>query len=349
MSYRINYTGFCIQGLVRQNNEDNLWCRDHCLPMVHTDVDRKLDGYVLPGKNADFAVFDGMGGEEKGEAASYLAAQKYGVLAGKQISEEADCSTPTAEEKLCRQMNRTILEYARINQVQSMGTTVVSLRFAKNGIRGFNLGDSRCYRLTGNHLEMLSVDHAEWFENAGKGALTQCLGVPEAEFIPQLAVFSTEYQKGDLYLLCSDGITEMIPDEQLEEILREPGTIREKADRMRDTVLIHGAADNATVLLFEITEVSGKPGKALRKRNQSNGKMTEQDYCAAEGGRRRLVVNLISAFAVLGVIIGIIITVFAKNGTGLSEFGMGLVLICGIIAIIFQIIIWISGREGPDK
>ena len=63
----------------------------------------------------------------------------------------------------------------------------------------------------------------------------------------------------------------------------------------------------------------------------------------------RKVVNLISAFAVVGVIIGIIITVFAQNGTGLSDFGMGLVLICGVIAIIFQIVIWISGREGPEE
>lgn len=273
MSYRINYSGFCIQGLVRQNNEDNLWCRDHCLPIVHTDVDRRLDGYVLPGQNADFAVFDGMGGEEKGEIASYLAAKIYGELAGERHSEDAeqngsgawnygripgDCSTPTAEEKTCRQMNQTILEYARKNRVHSMGTTVVSLQFEENGIRGFNLGDSRCYRLTGNRLEMLSVDHAEWFENVGKGALTQCLGIPESEFILQPEVFSTEYKKGDLYLLCSDGITGMIPDERLERILRDSGTIREKADRMRDIVLKRGAADNATVMLFEITEAPGK-------------------------------------------------------------------------------------------
>ena len=255
MNYIINYTGFCIQGLVRRNNEDNLWCRDHCLPIVHTDVDRKLSGYILPGQRADFAVFDGMGGEEKGEIASYIAAKKYGELAG---GLQAESVSPAAEENLCREMNRAVLDYARKNRVRSIGTTVVSLQFAKDTIRGFNLGDSRCYRFAENRLQMLSVDHAEWFGIAGKGALTQCLGIPESEFILQPETFSAEYQKGDLYLICSDGLTGMIPDERLSGIVRENRTIQEKAERMREIVLRRGATDNTTLLLFEVVENTRK-------------------------------------------------------------------------------------------
>ena len=91
METMIRYAGLCLQGLVRVNNEDNLWYPNGCLPMIHGDLPA-FHGSVAPGPGAAFAVFDGMGGEAMGETASYLAASEFGRWA------ERSCGLVQGEE-----------------------------------------------------------------------------------------------------------------------------------------------------------------------------------------------------------------------------------------------------------
>ena len=98
--YLIRYAGCCLNGLVRAGNEDNYCCAGTYPPMVHGDIPL-FEGAVFPGKASAFAVFDGMGGEKYGEAASFLAAGEFAAAAGNEPDETA----------LCRQMNRRILEF----------------------------------------------------------------------------------------------------------------------------------------------------------------------------------------------------------------------------------------------
>ncbi len=236
MTYSVEYAGLCIQGLVRRNNEDNIWCADRCLPILHTDEEQKLSGSFLTGKEVRFAVFDGLGGEKRGEYASFLAARAFG-------REEKD--TP---ESLTGSMNHDILEYARKNRIYRIGTTAVGLSFTENGLCGFNIGDSRCYRYSGGKLTQLSVDHTDG--GLFGGGLTQCLGMPKEELHP--AVFSVPYEEEDQYLLCSDGLTKMIGDQRIGRILSEKKTAAEKLQIMKNIVLRKGAPDNTTILILEI-------------------------------------------------------------------------------------------------
>lgn len=242
MLYKIEYAGFCIQGLIRKNNEDNLWCNDHCLPIIHTDEERDLNGSVYAGRDAGFAVFDGMGGEERGEAASYVAALEFGKRIG----------TGDSEQELCRAMNRKVLNYADTHRIRNMGTTVVGLKFNRDKIQGFNLGDSRCYLYTDRKLKLLTEDHTITSLWSGREMLTQCLGMSEKEFTLEPYVFTEDYRVGDIFLLCSDGVSRILQDKRLLEILSTRKTCHEKMVVLKEVVLKKGAPDNATALLFEI-------------------------------------------------------------------------------------------------
>lgn len=247
MKYKIQYAGICLQGLVRLNNEDNYWCLDHCLPMDHRDTGL-FSGSFSSADGTAFGVFDGMGGEECGEAASFLAAEEF----GEQIQYRKGGWTEEEETALCHEMNRKVLAFAEQNHAPGMGTTAVTLCFGTEGVHGWNIGDSRCYRYSEKKLYAMSTDHALTSPVTRRSRLTQCLGIPESEFLLEPAFYSAGYRSGDLYLLCSDGLTSMVGPVRLESVLSEETDISEKLNRLSDMVFKKGAEDNVTMLMFEI-------------------------------------------------------------------------------------------------
>ena len=247
MNTKIRYAGCCLTGLVRPNNEDNYCCRGDCLPMDHGDAPA-FEGVVLPGPSAAFAVFDGMGGESRGEAASFLAAEGFA-----EATKELRAPSPFPDEAvLCRRLNRRVLDYAAKNRAAGCGSTVAALCFDCGSIHGFNLGDSRCYRFGGGELSALSTDHAVASPITRRSRLTQCLGVPEEEFLVQPALYRADYRFGDLYLLCSDGLTAAVNPVKIAGVLSGGAGLREKLAALRDLVFQRGAEDNVTMILFEI-------------------------------------------------------------------------------------------------
>ncbi len=247
MRYEIQYAGLCLQGLVRLNNEDNYWCLDHCLPVEHRDTEL-FSGRFSSGEGASFGVFDGMGGELCGEVAAFLAAEEY----GNRLQNRKSKWTQEEETALCHGMNRKVLEYAEQHHAPGMGSTAVTLRFAEDGIRGWDIGDSRCYRYSENKLYALSTDHALVSPVTRRSRLTQCLGISEKEFLLEPAFYSVGYESGDRYLLCSDGLTSMVGPIRLEGVLSENIGIEEKVESLREMVFKKGAEDNVTILLFEV-------------------------------------------------------------------------------------------------
>lgn len=239
--YVIRYAGCCLTGLVRAGNEDNYCCAGTYPPMVHGDIPL-FEGTVSPGRKAAFAVFDGMGGEQYGEAASFLAAKEFADTSGSEPDEAA----------LCRQMNRRILEFADRNHAGGCGTTAVTLSFGEEAVHGFNLGDSRCYRYSGRTLTALSTDHAVASPVTRRSRLTQCLGIPEEEFLLEPKLYRADYLPGDLYLLCSDGLTGPVSPVKIESVLSGSGSLRDKLNALRSLAFQRGAEDNITMILFEI-------------------------------------------------------------------------------------------------
>lgn len=249
MAFTIEYTGLCLQGLVRKNNEDNLSCEGRFLPIIHTDVSAGLSGTFSSKTEKSFAVFDGLGGEECGEIASHLAARTFGSEA-----ETVNGAFPEKVKMLSEKMNRAILDHKRKNRIRSLGSTVASLFFEPDGIAGFNIGDSRCYRFSEGTLNRLSVDHIVPQPSAYAGYLTQCLGVPEKEYFLEPAVYYSEYHAGDIYLLCTDGLTKMVGERRISAILKKRQSLDDKLQEMKDIVLRKGAVDNMTIQLFQVSK-----------------------------------------------------------------------------------------------
>ncbi len=246
MSFTVEYAGFCIQGLVRNKNEDNICCGDKYLPIVHTDDIKGLSGVFSTKEQKHFAVFDGMGGEKSGEVASYLAARTFSSYSGPAGGVFAD-----EAKKITEEMNCKVLDYAAGNRIISMGSTVAALFFKDNDIRGFNIGDSRCYLYENGGLRQLSVDHVIKGSSGYSGYLYQCLGISEKESVLEPSLYSAQYKEGDIILLCTDGLTGLVGEKRIGRVLRKKISLEEKLQELKDIVVLKGAVDNTTILLFE--------------------------------------------------------------------------------------------------
>ncbi len=216
-----------------------------------------------------YAVADGMGGAQAGEIASRLAATALEERAHDLLGEEAVAD-------LIREANDRIFRHALADPtVAGMGTTVTALLVDEEAgtVAVGHVGDSRAYLLRDGALEQLTADHSLVAELVRSGRLTP----EEAEQHPHRSVitralgtepdvevdtFSIAAAAGDLYLVCSDGLTSMIGDDQIiavvDEAERDPDGIAEGLVRAANRA---GGEDNVTVVVFEIVE--GAPALLL--------------------------------------------------------------------------------------
>ena len=256
MKYQIEYACACHKGKVRSNNEDNFWCCGEFLP-----ADKQGAGHVRTGKNHQrelplLAVFDGMGGESCGEMASYLAAQSCGEFYQrnrKMISEEPE----EFLAKLCREMNEAVCRYGDENKIRSMGTTAAVLLFGEEAVYGCNLGDSRIYQVSDGHFRQISTDHTWGGSLFGKAPLTQYVGIPADSMELEPSIIRETAGTGTRYLICSDGITDMLSDGEIADILAREIPVNETVEILLDRALKKGGRDNATLILCEIREQEG--------------------------------------------------------------------------------------------
>jgi protein phosphatase len=123
-----------------------------------------------------------------------------------------------------------------------------------------NVGDSKCIRLRNGRLEQLSVDHtdAEAMKLNGitgrKPYVTQYLGIDSSEMTISPAVFKDDLRDGDMYVICSDGLTDMVTPERITEILLDDEDEEEKTQTLLVDALKHGGRDNVTIILCRVTE-----------------------------------------------------------------------------------------------
>jgi serine/threonine protein phosphatase PrpC len=204
-----------------------------------------------------FAVADGMGGAKAGEIASRLAAAA--------VREEEGDRVDVAE--LIHEANRRVFERARDDASASgMGTTMTVALVEGDQVTIGHVGDSRAYRLRDNALEQLTEDHSLVAELVRSGKLSP----EEAETHPQRSVitralgtdpdvdadtFTVEAQPGDVFLLCSDGLTTMVEDNHIVEVVnRHRGDLERAAKQLISDANRSGGDDNVTVVFFEIVE-----------------------------------------------------------------------------------------------
>jgi len=207
-----------------------------------------------------FAVADGMGGAKAGEVASAVAVQA--VEGARESGEPAEAQLA----EIVRDANRRIYDLAVADESRrGMGTTLTLAKVHGDEVSLAHVGDSRAYRLRDGELSQLTRDHSLVAELERSGQIT-----PEAaEHHPQRSIitralgpepdvevdtYTLAGRDGDVFLICSDGLTSMISDDEVGSILRSASTLDEAADALVRAANQSGGKDNITVILFRLGE-----------------------------------------------------------------------------------------------
>jgi PPM family protein phosphatase len=249
---------FCSQtdpGLARENNEDSV---------------------VYDEPTSLTVLADGMGGYNAGEVASGMATAFIHSEMSRwlsQVGKTANAREVRRALEICvDNANRSIFNAANSNpQYAGMGTTLVVGVCHEARLMIGHIGDSRCYRLRGDEFSQVTKDHSLLQEqmDAGlitpeqaaislnKNLVTRALGVEDSVL---LEVNEHRVEPGDLYMMCSDGLSDMVDDAGIAEILRADDSIEQKAVALVAAANAAGGRDNISVLLFEAYEGSGKRG-----------------------------------------------------------------------------------------
>ena len=220
-----------------------------------------------------FVVADGMGGAQAGEVASRAAAESF-----------AQNLPAAAPERLLEETisgaNRTIHELARKDpSLAGMGTTTTAalVDLDSEEVAIGHVGDSRAYRLRGGRFEQLTRDHSLVEEMRRKGQLTDA----QAEDHPQRSIITRALgpepevevdlqtvpaQAGDVFLICSDGLTTMLDDEKIAHILSRATSLQNAVRALVDEANRAGGRDNITVVSFRLEQAEGAGGEASSAR-----------------------------------------------------------------------------------
>lgn len=252
MAYQIEYAYASHIGKIRANNQDNFWCCGDFLEEDNKGTDGVRCGRASLLEAPFLAVFDGMGGESCGEAAAYIAAaecQKYF-----QDNRKKGQAMDEFLRECCENMNAAVCFYAEENRIRSMGTTAALVGFDRNWIWGCNLGDSRIYEEFQGKMKLLSTDHVLQTVTFGKPPLTQYIGIPEESMALEPSIACTDWNPGKRFLLCSDGLTDMLAEEEINQILSRGMALDETVGLLIEKSLENGGRDNITVVLCEIQE-----------------------------------------------------------------------------------------------
>ncbi|MFZ1983912.1 MAG: Stp1/IreP family PP2C-type Ser/Thr phosphatase [Desulfatitalea sp.] len=237
--HKIEFIGKTDMGRIRSNNEDAF--------LINSD-----GGYCL--------VADGMGGAAAGEMASQIFAQTAADIfaAGQPVNEQ---ELVDRVQSVFLQANDRILDHVgRYPDHKGMGCTAELLAFTATGFVIGHMGDSRTYRLRQGSLKQLTKDHSLVQDQIDQGMITaeqarshrmrniilRAVGVRPS---PALDTLRGPIFAGDLFLLCSDGLTDLVEDEQIVQALLGQGDLSSKAEKLIGLANLSGGKDNITVVL----------------------------------------------------------------------------------------------------
>lgn len=247
----LGFAAQSVAGRVRGHNEDAVLC----LPELGL-----------------WAVADGMGGHECGEVASALALDtlRQSIVAGSGL------------ESSIHAAHQAILAAVQEEGGRRMGSTVVAVRFVDADYEVAWIGDSRAYRISLDGIERLTRDHswvqamidagelslAEARQHPRRNIVTQCLGQGEQEL--EVGRVQGSLAPGELLLLCSDGLTGELTDEQIQEVCAGAATLDELVDELIGLANRLGGKDNISCIVLgrsmaESTEIDARPRNFLSR------------------------------------------------------------------------------------
>jgi len=246
-----------------------------------TDVGRKRDlnedSFAVLENERVFVVADGMGGHNAGEIASSIAIETV-VKFFRASSEDEDMTWPYKEDPALSHeanklrvgikfANRKIFRAAQSTAgYAGMGTTIVAMLLLDTGTLYIaHVGDSRCYCYFDGGLTLLTEDHSLVNEYIKAGQITpeQARSYPHKNVIMRalgmkenvlVDIQERTVKRGEIYLACSDGLSDMVPDPDIAAIIASSSSLREAADRLIDQANANGGKDNISVVLLRIDE-----------------------------------------------------------------------------------------------
>jgi serine/threonine protein phosphatase PrpC len=250
------FAGLTDTGLLREHNEDSL--------------------LVMP-EYGIVAVADGMGGHRSGDVASQLAVSTltdfFTVVVGRDGTWPFPADPNLSEEENyvvtgLRLANRRIFDRSLKTMSDfGMGTTVVALMFSKDcdKVTVGHVGDSRCYRIRGDEILQMTRDHslisdarhlAPWMteeelSQLPPNVITRALGIRE-DVIVDLA--TEESRLGDVYILCSDGLSGLVADDQIRDLVNRASSLDEACQVLIDRANFLGGTDNITAILARVED-----------------------------------------------------------------------------------------------
>jgi PPM family protein phosphatase len=253
MPYTLVAYGLSDMGLIRQNNEDVWGSTAGCL----------------------FVLADGMGGHQAGEVAAKEATQFF-LSKLQEAIDGASCKITSGEEarsyiyRAIQETNRFVYKLGQTHDLlRGMGTTFCCLYFQDDFLVYAHVGDSRIYRLREQKIEQLTDDHSLLREliqlgrvtekQAGdflyKNIITRAIGT---EPVVEPSVEICQVRVGDTYLLCSDGLSDLLSSEEIQGVLNQQLTVEEKVRSLIAGAKRKGGYDNVTVVLVDIRESNAK-------------------------------------------------------------------------------------------
>ncbi len=247
MDLKLNMAVVSNIGKIRTNNEDNFYFDGETMPMYNLGTEKVIYKELENNRPICLAVFDGMGGESKGEIASYCAIETFKEEFKKVLFELPEIFLL----KTCFKMNKKICEKQEENKCY-MGTTTAILYFYLEKAYFCNIGDSRIYKIKNSNLIRLSIDHvAKTMNEYTKPALTQNLGISEEEMKIEPFISKCDCNSKDKFLLCSDGLTDMVSEEKILEIVKQEKNVKEIVSDLLNEAISNGGKDNITIILCE--------------------------------------------------------------------------------------------------
>jgi PPM family protein phosphatase len=257
MKWQFNSFAQTDLGLVREGNEDS----------------------AIYGANL-IAVADGMGGHAGGEVASAIAINALAQLLP--VISDPEIDIDSREDlflNITYEIDSQILEKSKQNpELAGMGTTLTALNISGDNVELLHIGDSRCYRYRDNRLEQLSYDHTVMQELLDQGRLTpeEVFDHPQRSLLTQALMgdsgldpilVSYEIKADDQFLLCSDGLTNLLSDYEIGKII-ESKSGDDVITALITEVKAKGAPDNITIIWAQVTDK--KVSSGIKKLGAAN-------------------------------------------------------------------------------
>ena len=261
MSARLKFALRSEVGKVRTNNEDNFFCNG-----IYMSNEESKRPFFMSGTAevpCIFAVFDGMGGHDCGELASFTAAETLSehsseILKGEH--EAVDSYVKSANSKLTDLMNAKGIR---------TGTTMVLAVFGQHFFTAYNLGDSRIYSMKDGILTRINDDHtvAEDMVREGRlkperaedsrwsNILTRYMGMGADEFASCPDIYALRgYDENKRVLLCSDGLNKMLKHREISGLMKNYDSPEETVNALTEAAIMKGGLDNVTCIVIDIEE-----------------------------------------------------------------------------------------------